>query len=179
MGANCAAALCDPNTATSSCDGDFLLECEASFGGTRAKSCPLDTNATCDSTGKCQSHVGETCGVVNGKAMCVGKGAACDETTFTNACDGSTVVTCTGGKVARQDCAALDARLTCRIAADGSANCDPIATECDGTTPESCANGVISYCLFGTKATFDCKGIGLSGCTTSQGALGPAAACTP
>jgi hypothetical protein len=116
----------------------------------------------------------------------VGTGAACDETTFVNTCDGTVLVTCAGGKTSRLDCAANGIPQTCFPATMGptgfpTAVCGGAGRTCPGGS-ESCADGVIDFCLFGSKAQVDCKRYGLSGCTlTSPEVGGPTllAQCTP
>jgi hypothetical protein len=183
--AACVVASCDPQTTKPTCSGDKVLTCDQDAGGVlREHACWVDAPITCPAgtTTNCQSHIGETCGVVNGTATCVGTGSACDETSFQNRCDGNVAVTCTGGQTSRFDCSALSSSLTCKIQQNGTAACDYAGgTECDAMTPESCANGVISYCAMGKKATADCKAYGLSGCAQNPTVAGaPATArCTP
>jgi hypothetical protein len=106
--------------------------------------------------------------VVGGVAQCVGNGAACDEMTAKNSCDGSTIVGCAGGKQSRLDCTTLSSNATCKLQSNGEAQCVGIGTECTSMTPETCKDGVVTYCSWGTKVTVDCKSYGLSGCATTQ-----------
>jgi hypothetical protein len=176
--AQCAMGACDSASTKPSCDGDTLVRCEGGVLQSEFCSSGLITSTTCSGSGttnNCSTHVGETCGVVGGQAQCVGSGPACDEPSFTNRCDGSVMVTCTGGKIGQFDCTKLGPQVTCRLASDGSAQCAGAGTQCDSTTPETCQNGVITYCMWGTVTTLDCKRYGLSGCATQSGI----AQCTP
>jgi hypothetical protein len=177
-GATCGTAACDATATPPHCDGDALVTC--SGGALMSASCKQSASTSCSGSGStCQTQVAETCGFVNGNVQCVGTGAACDEATTGNSCDGTSIVSCTGGQTARLDCAGVVPGTTCRLQSDGSAACVGTSTECTNTTPETCANGVIGYCMWGVKATVDCKAYGLSGCTTFTTGSGTGAACTP
>ncbi len=186
-GAACGTASCDPSTTPPKCDGDNLVTCSEPGGALSSQSCKLITGSSCSGSGSgsftCRTQVAETCGVVNGMAQCVGTGAACDEATFKNACDGTSIVSCTGGKQARFDCTTESPDATCQLQSDGSAECVGTGTQCTETTPETCKDGVITYCMWGTKTTVDCTAYGLSGCKTFTTSVGTAmtkgAACTP
>jgi hypothetical protein len=182
-GASCGTASCDPTTTMASCDGDNLVTCSEPGGVLLAANCKASAASSCTgsgtSGGTCQTQVAETCAVVNGTAMCVGTGAACDAT-VKNTCDGTSIVSCTGGKLARFDCTTEAANTTCKVGSDGSAQCVGAGTECTDTTPEACADGVITYCMWGEKTTVDCKSYGLSGCAiVTTGLGGKGATCTP
>jgi hypothetical protein len=164
--AQCGTAPCTPGTAPS-CDGDLLVTCNV--GTLQSSSCALfvDTNCVQNSdfppppgAPECTTQVGNTCGAVNGTAQCVGDGPPCDGP-LQSACDGTVIVSCTGGRVAHHDCAALG--LTC-VAGNLGATCAGTGTQCTGGTPESCDGSVLTYCWFGNIATVDCKQYGLSGC---------------
>lgn len=176
-GASCGTDKCDPATTKDSCDGDFRVRC--ADGGLQRESCRLTQEVDCsiDNMGNstCATHVANTCAMVNGEAKCVGDGDACDDATFKPKCDGTTLVTCTGGKTARVDCTGLDSHLTCKDKGSGQVSCEGAGTECDEDTAETCKDGVVTYCLFGTKTTLDCKSFGYSGCTSGS----KVAACTP
>lgn len=172
----CGTDACDPSSAKDSCDGDFIVHCNE--GALQRENCKLKIEVTCSSDGMgetCSTHAGDTCAMVSGEAKCVGSGDACDDSTFAAKCDGTTVITCTGGKTARVDCAALDSHLTCKDHGGGQVECTGAGTECDDKTPETCKDGVISYCFWGKKTTLDCKSYGYSGCTSLDGGAG----CTP
>jgi len=177
-GATCATAACDPATTQPSCDGDKIVRCEPS-GGLVSEDCALNSTSECSSTGGCHSSFGGTCSLVGDVATCTGTGAACDVDTYKASCDGTTVVTCAGGKVSRVDCTSLDPSTTCVQAGDGTVSCAGAGKECTENTPESCAKGVITYCMWGTKATLDCTSYGLSGCAVSPGSMPAQAHCTP
>jgi hypothetical protein len=183
LGAACGTGSCNPATTQPTCDGDNLVTCSEPGGALSSTNCKFSTSTSCmgsSSGSSCQTQVAETCAVVNGKAQCVGTGPACDATTFKNRCDGTSIVSCTGGKTARFDCTSQVPDSTCQMQSDGSAACVGTGTQCTSTTPETCANGVITYCMWGVKTTVDCKSYGLSGCTTSTGGSGPTrTACTP
>jgi hypothetical protein len=119
-----------------------------------------------------------TCAVVGGMAQCV-SGPACTQGHVLSTCNGSVVVSCTGGHTGTFDCASIG--LTCVAGTEG-AGCTGTADECDDTTPESCTDGVISFCLNGTKTTLDCTSYGLSGCKTVPAGDAnpfPSVQCTP
>jgi hypothetical protein len=177
--ASCGTAACDSATAQPSCDGDLLVEC--SGAALRSRSCAFSITEDCSggTTGStCTTLVSDTCAVVGGKAQCVGSGAACDATTFKTSCDGTAIVSCTGGKTARFDCAQFGPELTCQANGDGSVNCGGTAKQCTAGTAETCADGVITYCWFGTTTTLDCKQYGLSGCSTTMASGSTWARCT-
>jgi hypothetical protein len=163
-GAGCGVETCDKGAVPDRCEGPLLLSC-GPVGVVTAEGCASEPIAlSCGSSGNwCAAVGGETCAVVDGAAACVGAGEACDATTEPSRCDGSAVVRCVGGHEARVDCAVANRALTCRVVAD-SPHCVPAAQECDFTTPEECADGVITYCDLGRVATLDCRSYGLSGC---------------
>lgn len=143
----CSVGTCDPATESSSCDGDAIVFCEP--WGAKWK-------ATCD-------H-GKTCGLdAEGDSTCTGAGEACDDITYTTHCEGTKIVSCSSGKVARDDCAKLTDRMTCSSDEHG-VFCDGAGSECDSHTPETCADGVIGFCLWGKWTTLDCKAQGMTGC---------------
>jgi hypothetical protein len=180
-GAACGTASCDPATTPPTCDGLLAVSCDEA-GVLVAKDCRVTMTVSCSGTAgemTCQSRVGETCGIVDGEAECVGTGAACDESTYQNSCDGSVMVTCSGGAVGELDCAAFDPGFACRIEGHGQTGCAPSATECDVETyVESCAKGVITFCLLGELTTVDCTSFGYSGCSMVPDTEVPAARCT-
>jgi hypothetical protein len=162
FGAECGIATCDSTTTKPKCDGTKVVTC-SSFGVTTATDCSTE---------------GATCAVVAGTAMCVGTGASCDETTSNQSCDGTTLVSCVGGKLGRFDCTSADSNLTCKVD-NGQAKCAGVGTQCTDMTAETCSGGVITYCMFGTTTKVDCTSFGLSGCNVVSvpGQLA-AAACT-
>jgi hypothetical protein len=189
-GALCGLGTCDPTTTPASCQGDVLVSC-ASIGTatepsvvlvstecSKERGWTIVTNAdSCDGSGACESLYADTCGVVGGVVQCMGSGAACDPSTYVASCSGTVVSACTGGKVAQFDCASLGP-FTCQ----GSyyPSCGNAGTECQELDAETCQDGLITYCLWGTKQTMDCKTYGFSGCTTiaTQGGGKPGAQCT-
>jgi hypothetical protein len=168
----CGAAACEPGATKPSCQGDALVACEGSgtTGVLTSTSCKDQMGVTCDDlTGACHVLLSETCGVVNGAAQCVGSGAACDPGSAAVACDGSVIVGCRGGRVAEYDCARQGLSLTCKTLRNGLAACVGAGADCDDTTPESCDDGVITFCMWGSTTTLDCGSYGLSGCATTKG----------
>jgi hypothetical protein len=189
-GASCGTASCDSTTTKPTCDGDNLVTCQpiggfmSTTGVLSSDSCNGSMSSECSlgpGGGNCQTAVGQTCGVVSGVAMCVGTGAACDQTTSKNSCNGTVMTTCTGGALATYDCTTEDPNATCQIGSGGDAQCVGAGTACTDKTPETCANGVITYCSWGTITTVDCTSYGLSGCKMVTTLLGGqmSAACTP
>jgi hypothetical protein len=157
--AGCGTAKCDPTKVKPKCNGDQLVTCSPS-GALNSEDC---------------SAVGETCLVAAGMATCGGTGAKCDGSTMKSSCDGSKIIGCAGGKLAKVDCTLLDPAATCKVE-NNEANCVGAGKQCTDDTPETCSKGVIHYCSWGTKTTVDCKAFGLSGCKMVSAT---AAACTP
>jgi hypothetical protein len=178
-GATCATAACDPNTTKPTCDGNRIVECSQFGGGLVAQGCLFAQSTSCSSSGGCEAQIGETCGLVGGVGTCVGSGPSCDASTFKASCDGTTVVTCAGGQQSRVDCTTLDPGFTCKQMSDGTVTCAGAGTQCTDSTPESCADGVVTFCMLGNKATLDCKSYGLSGCAVNPGSMPAQAHCTP
>jgi hypothetical protein len=179
-GASCGAATCDPSKTKPSCDGDNLVTCNSAGSVLQSTDCTHSVVTSCTGVGTtqtCQTLVGNACAVVSGTAQCVGNGAACDGATVKSSCDGTSILSCTGGKQARFDCSTFSSNATCKIL-NGLAQCEGAGTECTSTTPESCKDGVITYCSWGTKTTLDCKSFGLSGCATISGTARTVAHCT-
>jgi hypothetical protein len=159
--AACGTAACDPTTTQPSCDGDVLVQCLE--GAVRSGDCAY------------AGPLSNTCAVVAGTAQCAGSGAPCDETTTPPTCDGTVLVSCTGGRTARFDCAKFSGgEQTC----NPNGTCSDVATACSSSTAESCDGSVLTYCWHGTVATFDCKAYGLSGCATTTQNGSTFATCT-
>jgi hypothetical protein len=181
-GVACGTATCDPTAMAPSCNGDSLVECSALGGVLQNTNCAFWMSTTCTGASNepptCTTQVANTCGTVGGVPQCVGNGPACDATTFQNACDGSIISTCTGGHVATFDCASYGLGLTCSVDTPDGANCTNLSNACPDGAPETCADGVITFCMFGAKATVDSKSFGLSGCKVSS-TTPEAAQCTP
>jgi hypothetical protein len=170
-GASCGTAPCDESNTKATCNGDDIVTCEVG-GALRSEPCSLYVATGCTGDGSggttCETRVAETCAVVNGSAVCVGTGDACDETSFHNRCSGTSIVSCTGGKTATFDCTTEDANATCQVTSNGSAQCVGTGSQCDDTTPETCEKGVITYCSWGTRMTVDCTQYGLAGCIVTE-----------
>jgi hypothetical protein len=183
--ASCGTAPCTAASMQPQCNGDSLVQCDPAANVLQSTNCKYNTitNCTPGTQGQhmCVTHASDTCGMVAGQAKCVGTGAACDEATTPTRCDGTSIVSCTGGSLARFDCSSYGLPLTCKPASDGSVGCVGSATECDDTTPETCESGVITFCYLGTKTTANCKSYGFSGCmATTPTGMNPATAyCTP
>jgi hypothetical protein len=182
MIAECGTAACDATTPMSSCNGDEIVHCYG--GGISSLGCGAEIPVTNCTGGPgawtCVTHAGETCGVVGGTAQCVGAGAACDESSVQASCDGSVVVTCTGGKIGKFDCKKLGPQVTCGHDPTSAIDCVGAGTQCTDETSESCDGSVLTYCMWGTTSTLECKHYGLSGCGTRQLSTGQTIAyCTP
>lgn len=145
------------------CDGDVLVRC---LGGVSTRSdCRGMTTVGC--SGACKTRVFETCGERDGAPACVAAGETCDEDTFTDACDGDAIATCSRGNVGRRDCASEREGVTCKQDDNpGLLFCGVDAPECEFGDAESCTDGVISYCVDATLQAFDCATIGASACET-------------
>jgi hypothetical protein len=182
-GADCGLGACDPATAQPTCDGDLLIECAGAPGRLIPEDCRIHVGRDCPAGAPesgCRARRSNTCAVVDGKARCVGDGAPCDEATFVSSCDGSTLVTCTGGRIGRGDCAPVGPKSTCGMTSSGIYACTAGGAECLHGAPEDCDDGVITYCLWGEERTLDCTEVGFSGCTAGASTSGgQVAACTP
>jgi len=166
----CVDGTCDFQ-GTARCDGDVVSMCSTT-GQRRTwdclaseESCQFSSDGgafTCDEPGSPQ-----TCVEVNGEPTCAGTGEACELGSFPPSCEGAVLVTCSSGFVGRRDCSALDQRLTCGADSSGTPTCRGAGTECDDTTPDECADGVITTCLFGYRTTIDCRSAGFPECFVS------------
>lgn len=191
--AACGTGTCDPGATSPSCQGDSLLRC--SDIGTAAEPGGVLFPTDCDkqygwtvdyeegdscASATCTLEYADTCGMAGGVAQCVGTGAACNPSTLVASCSGTVVTACAGGKVAHFDCASIGYQTCKESPTPGYPYCAPAGTDCD-RSDETCEDGVISFCLWGTKATMDCKSYGFSGCTTAKSiaTTDMAAKCTP
>jgi hypothetical protein len=161
-GSACGSALCEDTSTKPRCDGDSLVTCVSPGGVLQAQTCKGQI-AGCQGN-SCQTFVADTCGVVDGVAQCVGTGDACDPTSFPSKCNGTYIVTCTGGRVAAFDCASTALTPMCAERQPGFPGC-VAGTACQDTDPESCSEGVISFCFFGAKTTLQCTDYGFKGCS--------------
>jgi hypothetical protein len=181
----CGTGTCDPGTTPDACQGDSWVTCSAVNNGASGVLTVIDCKdgfpgVECtgdDEDPPCTTSLSETCGTVGGKVQCVGSGPAC-VAPFGDTCSGSVVNACSGGEQSHFDCASLGPLFTCGPFTGGSVTCVSAANDCTEATPETCADGVITYCLWGTVATLDCKSYGLSGCTTSPGGPPTLVGCT-
>jgi hypothetical protein len=157
--AMCGKATCDPASTPPTCDGDLLVTCDVNGSVLVSRDCRLE---------------GQRCRANSfGENACMGT-TECNERS--NQCDGTTMVSCDGATFTetRYDCAKYDSGMTCRKeeekthgGSSSSMGCVPIERECVYGA-ESCNDGVIRYCSRnGTLRTYDCRSIGLSGCTTT------------
>lgn len=157
-GTACGLAACDPATTQPRCEGAVLFTCQEYGNVLASRNC---------------SSAGMDCGKQpDGTIGCVGK-VACDDEKADMRCDGTVEVRCEDGTEARHDCRELGADWTCATKTqDGwtSATCVPVAKDCTIGENETCTNGVIGYCDAGHPATYDCKSVGFSGCTTTADA---------
>ena len=184
--AGCGAETCEFGVTQPSCEGDVLVECTAAGLLTRIN-CPEQYNIV-HVNGKDGEQVysiaGETCGqdVMRNSLGCIGTGADCGF--FSQTCDGATLETCAGGKLARRDCAALEpGGQGCGFIQSGpfagAASCGLVAPACDLSADESCAAGQISFCDWDTPGTVDCLAAGFTGCATTKQGARTVAYCTP
>jgi hypothetical protein len=157
-GTACGLAACDPATASPRCEGAVLFTCEERGNVLNSRNC---------------AAAGMACGKrPDGTTGCVGQ-VACDDRKADMRCEGSVEVMCEHGTEARHDCCELGADWTCATKAQAgwtSAYCVPKAKDCTIGENETCSNGVIGYCEAGHPATYDCKSVGFSGCTTTADA---------
>jgi hypothetical protein len=154
-GARCGLAACDPTKTPPRCEGAVLFTCNEQGNVLNSRNC---------------SAAGMACGKQpDGTTGCVGK-VACDDGNAEMRCEGTVEVTCEDGTEARYDCSRLGADWTCANKTQAgwtSAHCEPKAKDCTIGENETCTNGVIGYCEAGHLATYDCKSVGFSGCTTT------------
>ncbi len=164
----CGPQSCDSATFTPHCQGNTSVSCSGQGGVVQEESCD----------GPLQEQV---CVEVSGYPYCEDPSGTCDPS-FQASCQGTVATNCKNGLVTTLDCGAIGLGVDCRVLMDGTAACQGTSgcNDDDGTTKESCNDGIISLCIFGTTTTLDCRSYGLSGCTTT--ALGGGrtfAACTP
>lgn len=165
-GADCGIASCDPASMLPSCNGDLLVTCETQGNVLVSRDCRREGQA-------CRSN---SAGIFD----CVGD-TPCDPSTFQTRCEGATEVMCWGSTESRFDCSRVSG-MTCSLGVIGDATtmgCTPIEQQCIVGASESCQDGVISYCNLGLPATFDCRSVGLSGCTTQAIGTRTIAGCVP
>lgn len=154
----CGADTCSPAQQTTYCAGDLVVSCSSGF---------VFVVRDCSFGGK----QGGTCRAnQSGFAECVGTGPVCDPM-MADHCDGSTVVRCMNGKESRLDCQDLGGDLTCRDD-EGGIDCDFKYDECRYDTPETCENGVITFCAENRFDTLDCKEYGYASCALTDNGWG-------
>jgi hypothetical protein len=165
----CGRAACDPAQKSQWCEGDLRVSCDDAKVE-QVRDCRYSSEHHCaaeaDGGFQCKPAYGGTCALIDGVASCVGTGAACDEKTYEPRCDGSTLVSCRGGKESRYDCKMFDASLSCGLSYNDMLGC-VMGTECQLESPETCEDGKVGFCIAGKKFEVDCKALGLSGCTTA------------
>ena len=161
--ANCGSQTCDPDRAGQYCDGDVRVHCSSLGNVLDEWDCKYFQDATCGTT-------------IEHGTGCVGTGEECDPEESTSYCDGSVLVKCVGGKEVRVDC---EKPVDTDICIEGTygASCEYILTECYSDTPETCENGVVTFCFFGEVRKFDCRDFGFSGCAVEAGVKSDVAYC--
>lgn len=175
--AGCGAEPCEFGVTAASCDGDTLVECDAS-GWLQRIDCPTQYNYVIVHAmdgDHVYSIAGETCGYdeMRGSDGCIGTGEACGF--FSQACDGDVLETCAGGFLARRDCAAVEpAGQGCGFvqagAFAGAAACGLVEPACDLGGDEACAGDELSFCDWDAPGAVDCAAHGYTGC--ASGSLG-------
>jgi hypothetical protein len=184
--AGCGDEACTFGTTEATCEGDTLLECDAS-GNLLRIDCASQYNYVLVNGQEGEqvfSIAGETCGYdeMRGANGCIGTGAACGF--FSQACDGATLETCAGGKLARRDCAAIDPPgQACGFvqsgAFAGAAACGFVEPACDLGGDEGCDGAVLSFCDLDHAGSVDCLAHGYTGCETGVLAGRTIAWCAP
>lgn len=172
--AGCGKAACDPETATSSCNGNVLSEC-TQWGVTRDTDCATANDIILIKPLGLRTIASTVCGDgFDGNKACVADGAEC--TGLNGRCDGTVLETCSMGKLARRDCSKVSpAGQGCVTLTDvpdriqGALGCGPVNPACKTTDNETCdiATGVIGYCGLTEAKTVDCKALGYAGCKTT------------
>lgn len=178
-GADCGIAPCDPEVDQYDCDGDLFMDCNPNSAVWTVMDCSFSWFSHCNWV-RCSNGIGGTCELTQpGWAECVGQGPDCDDDIFESYCDGHVMVSCRHGKVARFDCRDLHPETTCMVGGGIEPNevhCR-LGDECGWPRPESCADGIITYCLEGRLEQVDCRLYGYSGCDTENTADGPVVYC--
>ncbi|MFT3772622.1 MAG: hypothetical protein QM820_45100 [Minicystis sp.] len=167
-------------------DADVLVECDAS-GSLRRIDCRTQNNMVNINSTEGEKKItiaGETCGFdpQRNDIGCIGKGEACSF--FSQACNGTVLETCAGGKIGRRDCASLDpAGQGCGFVQSGEfaggASCGLVGGSCDMGSNEACDGTKLTFCDYGTPSTIDCKVQGFSGCATAKVGERTVAYCAP
>jgi hypothetical protein len=150
----CATGTCSGLSAT--CSGAVLQTCDTAV---------LRTHDCAPTGEECIPTAGIT------PAHCRGTGAVCASPSITNnalRCDGTTLVTCSDSKEARQDCASLG--MGCYIKFGTSTPACLYGAECDpASSPNTCVGNQLKFCDNGKFVTIDCAGAGFTGCDPSNG----------
>jgi hypothetical protein len=139
------------------CIGDIYQNCTA--GIMRHQDCSK-YNATCAA-----SNIGPATFY-----HCRGKGPACAQSDSTKGirCEGNTAIYCFDGQEAQVSCGPLGQSCFPNVRASGAFGCG-LGSDCDPSTyPDSCMNGVLTFCNNGKIDTYDCTGKGFSGCNVAN-----------
>lgn len=168
--AGCGSQLCDPEADPDYCDGTIMMRCEV--GVFVAQDCLDRVTLHCsdDDTGEfvCTESYGGTCASDGaGGVGCEGTGPECVLDTFENSCDGTVLTSCRHGYESEFDCTRVGTNRTCGLEEDGHNGCMFAVEECDWDTPETCLDGVITYCGNGQVRHLSCDAFGFSGCGTT------------
>jgi hypothetical protein len=89
-------------------------------------------------------------------------------------CEGSVAIRCINGKEGSFDCASLEVLGHVYGCADGKC---VAGSECTFMDDESCADGVVRFCLDGVWQDIDCASYGFSGCAAESSSGGTWAFC--
>ena len=147
-------STCDPTT-PAHCDGNRLVECDATTH--------LGSSTDCGALagGTCRSVTSGTSTTTNCYAP-QAPGCATDGTT----CDGTAAVLCASGLKIRVECAQFASH--CALDSMGKAGCEPNASECTSSTADTCSGDAIQLCVNGRVAQTSCASIGLVTCSTAN-----------
>ncbi|MBN1947930.1 MAG: hypothetical protein JW797_19845 [Bradymonadales bacterium] len=183
--ADCGESRCTPGTDADYCQGDALWECDYGSDVYIVRDCRYSIGYHCSQEGEewvCFQYAGGTCQEdpeYEGEFVCIGTGPECDSSTFQNYCEGTTLVSCRNDKEARYDCRNNGSHMTCGESDSGHMECVEAAGACSLRTPETCADGVITYCAAGRVEQLNCRTYGYSGCGTGVSITGIIGYCTP
>ena len=109
-------------------------------------------------------RTGRQCEVQDGRAICVGTGPACDESTRVT-CWSSVATYCAGGSLATIDCATTKYATACAEGATSLEPCTIRGKDCDPTSfVGQCDGSMVQLCVDGSIASFDCQSIGFPRC---------------
>lgn len=156
-GAQCGAGTC--TTASRTCDGDKLLECNPATGVLDALDC---------------ARLGWTCSTDGGIARCVDTTTtACDPTAFADRCDGTRRIDCLDNVEVGVDCARHVDGMSC-LTRDSDAECGIDGPACGvaDRRAETCNGTTITFCAGGGFHAVDCAALGFTQCMPGDGSTG-------